>query len=132
MKHFGIFLLSFFSLSFVACNAQETPHEGPITVYVDEVKKHIGDDNVIILDVRTPREVAEGIIEGAVHININDIDFATQAGALNKMKPIYVYCKAGGRSAKAQRTLLDLGFQTVYNVEGGITEWIKKGYEVKK
>ncbi len=82
-----------------------------------------------VLDVRTPAEVAEGVIPGAVHINIHDNDFAARAAKLDKTKPVYVYCKAGGRSARASKQLKDAGFATVYNLDSGITGWNRAGYE---
>ena len=82
-----------------------------------------------VLDVRTPGEVAEGVIAGAVHINIHDNDFAERAGKLDKSKPVYVYCKAGGRSARAAKTLMGNGFTNVINLESGITGWNAAGYE---
>ena len=83
-----------------------------------------------ILDVRTPPEVAEGVIEGAMVINIQDSDFSARIDALDKTKAVFVYCKAGGRSARASGMLEKLGFTEVYNLDGGITAWKAAGLPV--
>ncbi|MCB9359974.1 MAG: rhodanese-like domain-containing protein [Flavobacteriales bacterium] len=85
-----------------------------------------------ILDVRTPEEWAEGTVPNAEKINYNDDDFATQIERLDKTKPVFVYCKRGGRSASAAEILKEKGFTKVYNLDGGITAWMDEGNEVVK
>jgi rhodanese-related sulfurtransferase len=71
------------------------------------------------LDVRTPEEFKEGHIAGAVNLNIYDADFSAQLDQLDKSKPIYVYCKSGGRSTDASDMMRAKGFKAVYNLVGG-------------
>ncbi len=100
-------------------------------VNVDEFKKLTIEDKGTILDVRTPGEWAGGIIEGAKKINFFDKNFSEQVGQLDKAKPVYVYCKSGGRSGKAASQLSKMGY-TVYNLSGGIGAWNSKGYKTVK
>ncbi len=103
-------------------------------VKVEDLKSAITTNaNIQVLDVRTPGEIAEGYIEGATRININDADFKARVEAeVDKTKPVYVYCKMGGRSAKAAKMMQDMGFTEVHNVKGGITAWNKAGYPTVK
>src|SRR6056297_174696 len=48
----------------------------------------------IILDVRTPKETAEGVIKGASTIDYYRPDFSEELNSLSKDQPIYVYCAA--------------------------------------
>ncbi|QLG45995.1 rhodanese-like domain-containing protein [Costertonia aggregata] len=73
----------------------------------------------ILVDVRTPKEYAAGHIKNAVNINWFDTDFTSQFERFGKNKTIYVYCKKGGRSLKAQEKLKSLGYENVINLEGG-------------
>ncbi len=92
----------------------------PITeVSQDELK------NGVLVDVRTPEEFKAGHLNDAVNINWYDADFADQFKDIDKSKTIYVYCKMGGRSSKAQARLTELGFMSVVNLEGGYDTWIK-------
>lgn len=77
----------------------------------------------IILDVRTPGEVAEGVIPGSMHIDIQSADFVNRIEELNKDKEYIVYCKSGGRSARASDMMSKVGFKKVYNLKGGYTAW---------
>ena len=84
-------------------------------------------DQIQLLDVRTPNEVKEGVIEGAKMINFYDKDFKSKVVAqFNKYNPLYIYCAAGGRSSKASSLLVMAGFKNVYNLEGGYRKWYKK------
>lgn len=85
------------------------------------------ESNAIILDVRTPKEVAQGVIPGAMVINFYDDDFKEQIDKLDKTKTYFVYCKGGGRSGKTCNALQGAGFPNTYNLKGGITAWKKEG-----
>ena len=83
----------------------------------------ITDTNVVVLDVRTAAEYAEGHIEGAVLIDQGQSDFIEQAKAeLSNDKIIAVYCRSGRRSANAAGRLADIGYKCV-NLKGGIIAW---------
>ena len=88
--------------------------------------------DIQIVDVRTPAEWKEGIVSGAHKINYYDTDFATKVKQLDMDKPVYVYCKMGGRSSKAAQQMKSLGFKVIYNVDGGIMAWEDAGYPTVK
>ena len=76
-----------------------------------------------LVDVRTPEEFAAGHIAGAQNINIYDDDFKTRIASLDQDKPVYLYCKAGKRSAKAAGVLKGLGFTEIFDLKGGYDAW---------
>ena len=83
----------------------------------------IADTNVVVLDVRTASEYAEGNIQGAVQIDQGQDDFIEKAkAALPIDKKIAVYCRSGRRSANAAGRLADIGYKCV-NLKGGIIAW---------
>ena len=82
------------------------------------------DDNAVVLDVRTDNEVADGIIENAIHLDIYKVqEFIVEIEELDKTKNYYVYCRSGNRSGQACNIMEQLGFDNAYNLEGGILEW---------
>lgn len=81
----------------------------------------------ILVDVRTPEEYKAGHIDNALNINWYDSDFVKQFENLEKDKTIYIYCKKGGRSAKAAHLLDSLGYKSVVDLEGGYDSWVEKG-----
>ena len=81
-------------------------------------------ENAVILDVRTEDEVANGIIPKAINIDIyKGQGFIYQLEELDKDKTYFVYCLAGSRSAQACGIMKQLGFDKVYNLIGGISQW---------
>ena len=64
--------------------------------------------------------------------NFYDADFKAQLEKLDKNKPVYVYCKVGGRSGQAAAQMQAMGFTAVYNLTGGMNAWNGAGKEVVK
>jgi rhodanese-related sulfurtransferase len=71
-----------------------------------------------VIDVRTPAEYAEGHLEGAVNINIEDPTFADQVSTLAKDGTYVVYCRSGNRSAQAIDAMTSMGFTDLTNAGG--------------
>ncbi|MDH4091366.1 MAG: rhodanese-like domain-containing protein [Cyclobacteriaceae bacterium] len=88
--------------------------------------------NAVLLDVRTPEEVAEGIIPGAIIMDFRAPDFEDKISKLDKSKDYFVYCKAGIRSTKAVTLMESTGFTKVYNLDGGYDAWVANGFETQK
>lgn len=84
------------------------------------------DSKIQLVDVRTPAEWQKGIIEKAIKIDVTSSSFEKEAlKLLDKTKPVYLYCRSGGRSMIAAEILLKKGFE-VYNIEGGYMQWQQK------
>ncbi|NCA97835.1 MAG: rhodanese-like domain-containing protein [Clostridia bacterium] len=82
----------------------------------------------VLLDVRTEAEFAEGHIEGAQQLAVEELLDRTEELPTDKSIPLVVYCRSGRRSALAAEQLAELGYTTIYDL-GGITSW---PYEVVK
>jgi len=84
---------------------------------VDEYKK------TQVLDVRTAEEYRQGGIKGSININVNDGAFNQKINTLDKDGVYLIYCKSGKRSKQACNKMIDLGFQHVFNLKGGLMKW---------
>jgi len=87
-------------------------------------------DDLVVLDVRTPEEFAEGHLEGAVLVDFYAADFAEQLAALDTDVPYLVYCRSGNRSGQALGVMEQLGFASAVDVDGGIVAWADAGLPV--
>lgn len=76
----------------------------------------------VVVDVRTPAEFADGHVEGAINVNVESADFATQIAALPKDTKYAVYCRTGRRSAVATEQMAAAGFTSLVNLEGGVAD----------
>ena len=111
--------VSLFTLILFSCTAQTKTN-----LTADEFEKAVAKDSVQILDVRTPGEYAGGHIKNTLLANWNDAtEFERRISYVDKNKPVYVYCLAGGRSAAAAAKMRAMGFKNVYELQGGINAW---------
>jgi rhodanese-related sulfurtransferase len=125
MKSKILILLSFLAISCKGQTAQDYKTI-PAKTFAELIKTT---PNAQILDVRSPEEFAGQHIDNAVNVNWNDDNFEANASKYNKSKPVFVYCMSGGRSAKASAKLQELGFATIYNLDGGILKWNSAGLD---
>ena len=128
-------VILFFAISFFGSCNPKTSENSLVSGKVEEVdavtfKNLIASRNGVVLDVRTPGEVAQGVIPDAFVIDISQSGFEEKIQSLPKDKEIYVYCAVGGRSRQAAEILAANGFPKVYNLSGGIVEWNRKGFDV--
>lgn len=126
-KHF-IFLGIVFFLSTLSCKNEE--RGGVKLVTPEEMQTILETEDVQLVDVRTPEEYKEGYIKNSQNIDYNSPTFDEDINKLDKTKPVILYCKSGKRSAICSEKLIKAGFEKIYELEGGITEWKFKGLEV--
>ena len=93
-----------------------------------------GKNSVVILDVRTSQEFADGHIKSAVNIDVKAENFKdeTLKTLTDKNQVIAVYCRSGRRSVTAANILVSEGYKNVVNLKGGILAWQSEGKEVEK
>lgn len=75
----------------------------------------------IVIDVRTPAEYAEGHLDGAVNIDVQDANFGTILSQLPTDGEYVVYCRSGNRSAQAVEIMKASGFTNVIDA-GGVSD----------
>lgn len=90
------------------------------TIGPTELVEVTADPDVVILDVRTPEEFAQGHVPGAVNIDMSSPTFADAIAELPKDTTYVVYCRSGNRSADAASQMADAGFTDVYDVDAGL------------
>ena len=86
--------------------------------------------DLVVLDVRTPEEFAEGHLPDAILVDFYSDDFAAQLGELDPDKPYLLYCRSGNRSGQTIPILEGLGFGDVADIDGGILSWAEAGLPI--
>ncbi len=135
-------LYLFTAFLLMSCTSQSSPdmENAKVPVQQEEYENIDSDEMLekmeskpgILLDVRTPDETREGIIEGATTMDFYEDDFKNRLMKLDRDQPVYVYCASGKRSGQTAEMLKDAGFAEVYNLDDGITGWKKSGKPVTK
>ncbi len=117
------------SITFLGACKQGNEREIEMVSAVKVYEAVYGEENLQLVDVRTKDEFDVSHLKNAQNICVTSPDFKEKVASLDKEKPVYVYCKKGGRSAKAASILKDMGFTKVYDLQGGITSWQEEGLE---
>ena len=125
MKNLTLLFLVIQLISFgcSSSTSESTATGGIIDLDAKAFKAKMAEPNTIVLDVRTPAEIAAGKIEGAFDLDIQNPEFKSQISKLDKAKTYLVYCKKGGRSSRACSILEEAGFEKIYNLKGGYDGW---------
>ncbi len=97
---------------------------------VEEVLDALGaGEDVAIVDVREPDEWEAGHIPGARLIPRGALEHRAAEELPDRDRRIVVHCNAGGRGTLAAKTLTEMGYTNVANLEGGLNAWRERGYE---
>jgi len=124
-------------IGIVSCGNSQTQEKGSAKAIAKNINTNefqsmmASKKDVVVLDVRTPEEVAAGAIEGSTHLDIYNPKFKETLEGMDKDKPVMVYCAVGGRSGQAMKMMEKMGFKEVYNLSGGIRAWQSEGKPVK-
>jgi rhodanese-related sulfurtransferase len=131
MKTKTLFLLIFLLFG-TGTFAQTVKKDSINVISIAEFEKMSSKKKNKVVDVRTPEEVAEGLLKGAVSIDFLADSFTANLQNLNKKKTYLLYCKSGNRTRRAADLMQKSGFKHVYMLDGGITAWKEAGKPIEK
>jgi rhodanese-related sulfurtransferase len=102
---------------------------GMLAVAPTDAVKLINND-AVVLDTRSAESFSRGHIVGARNVPMDELDGHLEKLARFKDKPVVAVCDAGITSSKAVNTLRNSGFESVYNLKGGMNAWGQAGLPV--
>ncbi len=88
-------------------------------------------EHVTVLDVREPAERDEAHIPQAKHLPLGLLEYQAAEQLSDKDARIVIHCASGGRSALAVKSLKEMGYTNIANMEDGINAWTERGYETE-
>jgi rhodanese-related sulfurtransferase len=77
-----------------------------------------------LVDVREPYEHEAGRVAGARHVELERL--ASEAGSIDRERPVVFYCRLGARSGMAANAFRRAGYEA-YSMVGGLEEWALRG-----
>ncbi|MDJ0768415.1 MAG: rhodanese-like domain-containing protein [Ilumatobacter sp.] len=111
--------------SVAAAEGSATPAYGLVTPA--QAAALAADPDITVIDVRTPEEFGEGHVEGATMIDFYTDTFADEIAALDRDGEYLLYCRSGNRSGQTAALMEQLGFEQVYDLDGGVRAWAADG-----
>lgn len=85
-------------------------------------------DDLLLVDIRTPAEMAQGMIPGSTELPMHLIPL--RMSEIPKDRDVVLYCRSGARSYQACAYLMQQGYDRVLNLRGGIIAWARHGYDI--
>ena len=102
--------------------------QAPTTELAPDVVRELIGSGATLVDVREGYEWDAGRIEGALHIELNQL--SERASEIDKDRPVVFYCRGGNRSAMAAEAFAQAGYDA-HNLAGGIAAWAEKGFPLE-
>ncbi len=116
------------SLIFIfSCELLNSPE---INIISESDFNDLRDSDYTVIDVRTQDEFDLGHIESAINLDFYSDTFQNDILSLPINEKIILYCRTNNRSSKTANILKENGFKEISVLEGGITEWVKKGNDI--
>ncbi|MBL8915922.1 MAG: rhodanese-like domain-containing protein [Archangium sp.] len=112
MKPASLVLITLLGLS--ACAAP--------TITGEAAHQLVQKQGALLLDVRTPQEFAEGHVDGAVNVPVQELEAKLASLPAKKDQDVVIYCRSGVRSARASGILKTAGFTRVHDL-GAMSNW---------
>ena len=103
------------------------------TVSVQDAIAVHGEPGYTFIDIREGEERAKGTIAGSVHVPRGFLEFRADPESqmhdpvFSKGDRLVLFCASGGRSALAAKTLVDMGFEDICHIAGGMDAWAEAG-----
>ena len=130
MKKLAIILSFVLTVLFISC--KDSAAQQSTLLEPQELIDVLASQDVHFVDVRTPKEFSQGHIANAINIDYKSSSFEKEIEKLDTLKPIVIYCRSGKRSAMSTKILDKSGFDEIYDLKGGVLNWIKQGEELVK
>lgn len=125
MKNIFRSSISAILLSLLIFSCGSTQGQSEVTVVDADRLLELQSAGAIVIDVRSPEEVAEGKIPGAINIPLSE-NMASDITDIKKDQAVIVYCRSGMRSTNASEILKKAGYKVIYNYKGSMNDWQSK------
>ena len=97
-----------------------------------EALRKIQNQQVVVIDVRSPEEYAAGHVPGAINMPHNTLDEHADTLADLKGKDLLLYCHSGRRAGMAESELTEKGFENLYHLKGDMQGWKAANMKIEK
>jgi len=104
----------------------------PLRVGLDEARQLFESKQVLMFDIREPKEHATGVASGAVLLPMSQLNQRLNEIPKNPAQPVLLICNTQNRSAKVVQSMKDAGWTNVRYVYGGMSTWAKSGWPMVK
>jgi rhodanese-related sulfurtransferase len=116
-------------LGSIESSSSPSPRATPTAVDVQDASRRQS-AGAMLIDVREPAEWAQGHAPDAMLISHGSL--SKRLADIPGDRDVLLICRSGNRSGSAQRHLMELGYERVFNVTGGMNAWITAGLPISR
>jgi len=116
---------------FSACSDAQ-PDTDALRVSLDEGRQLFESKQVLLFDIREPKEHATGVASGAVLLPMSQLNQRLQEIPKDPAQPVLLICNTQNRSGKVAQSMKEAGWTNVRYVHGGMSGWAKNGWPMVK
>ena len=91
-------------------------------------RRLVGGDVILLLDIRTPAEMAQGVIPDSLPLSMHLLPL--RLNELPKDREVVLYCRSGARSYQACDYMMQQGWTNITHLQGGIVAWASHGFKI--
>lgn len=106
------------------------PSPAPLAVSLDAARAAHEAGLAVLIDIREPIEHARGVAAGAVLLPMSQLRQRVGEIPTDPSRPVLLICNTQNRSAATLRALRQQGYGHVSYVDGGMAEWVRRGWPV--
>lgn len=119
-------------LSGFAMTACSSPSSDDNSVSLETARAELEAGHVTLIDIREPAEQATGVAKGAKLLPMSQLGSRLGEIPTATDKPVFLICNTQNRSSKILKALRERGYPHVRFVQGGMSEWSRRGWPVTK
>jgi len=123
------FLVLSLGLTMAACSPQAAAAD---SVTLDFARAEFEAGRAILIDIREPNEHALGVAKGAQLLPMRQLGVRLAEIPTATDKPVFLICNTQNRSSSTLAALRERGYPHVRYVQGGMSEWMRRGWPVVK
>ena len=127
-RHISMLVLSL-GLGVTACSEAANASD---SVSLDVARTELEAGRVVLIDIREPNEHATGVAKGAQLLPMRQIGARLAEIPTATDKPVLLICNTQNRSSATLSALREKGYKHVRFVQGGMSEWVRRGWPVVK
>lgn len=103
-----------------------------LSVSLDTARTELESGRAVLIDIREPNEHATGVARGARLLPMSQLAQRLAEIPVDPKQPVLLVCNTQNRSSRTLKSLRERGYGNVRFVEGGMSEWVRRGWPVVK
>lgn len=132
LRRCAVSVLALSTATLLSACSEAQPDTDPLRVSLEEGRQLFETKQVLMFDIREPKEHATGVASGAVLLPMSQLNQRLNEIPKDPARPVLLICNTQNRSGKVAQGMKEAGWTNVRYVHGGMSTWAKNGWPMVK